>query len=269
MVKARLQRRLDIIEGLKNLVKSEIKENERLKRKKEMLEQSNCNSYTITGTIEEMEVELKRIKREKDEKKQKLQKIINQIVFGWRKFLNFKKSIRQLQQLTYMEEDIEFYYWYSKQSFIFPIKRKNASDTIIIEPILKSVKKLPDELINYIQEFLTFETKSNLLENKYDPIKLINKFKNRHIVEFINKIYDLSLFETLDEETQENINVKFNTFYDCTYPLEQRIMRKKRNITEERLFLKNIILALKPKHSNIMFKLFKVIIIAHKNLFPN
>ena len=270
MVKTRLQKRIEKMEELTNFQQGEIKENERLKRKKEMLEQTNCNIYTITGTIEEIEMELKRIKREKEEKKQKLKKIINQIVITWKKFLNFKKNIRQLQQLTYMEDDINFYYWYSKQMFIFPIKRKNASDSIIIEPILKSVKKLPDELINYIQEYLPYETKCSLLEHKYDPIRIINKFKPSHINEMIHKIfYNASLLSSLDYETKENINVKFNTFYDCRFPQEQRIMKAKRNITDQRLFLKNIILSLKPKFPNIMYDLFKIIIIVHKNLFTN
>ena len=79
MGKTRLQHRLDTIEVLSNYKIREKKENERLKRKKEMLEQTMLDQFTITGTIEEINMELKRIKKEKKENIKNLQKIIHQI----------------------------------------------------------------------------------------------------------------------------------------------------------------------------------------------
>lgn len=268
MAKTRLQQRNETIVQLTNYRNIEKKENERLKRKKEMLEQFLQNYHTITGTLEEIEIETKRIKKERNEKQVNINNLINQISKTVQRYFNFRNSIRRLQQLTYMEEDVQFYYWYSKQMNIFTTKKKSSLNNLVItDPLLLTIKNnIPDEIMNLIQEYIPYETKCNLLETKHDPIKLINKFKTRHITEILNKIYQSELLESLDTETNQHIVSKFTTFYDCYHTDETRF-RIKRNITDERVFLKNIILSFKPKHSKIMYNLYKLIIVAHKNIF--
>jgi hypothetical protein len=262
MVKTRLQQRKETIELMTNYRNREKKENERLKRKKEVLEQSLQNYYTITGSLEEIEMETKRIKKERNEKQVNINNLIIQISKTVQRYFNFRNSIRRLQQLTYMEEDIQFYYWYGRQTNIFSTKKK--TDLVITNPLLLTIKKdIPDVMMDLILEYIPYETKCDLLENKYDPIKLINKFRTRHIMEFLNKIYQSQLLESLDTETNQHIVSKFKTFYDCLHTDEIRF-RMKRNITDERVFLKNIILSFKPKHSKIMYDLFKLIIVVSK-----
>ena len=263
MTKTRLQQRNETIELLTDYKNRELKENERLKRKRELLEQTFPNYYTISGTMEEIESETKKIQKERKEKQFVLNNLIHLISKTIQRYFSFRNSIRRLQQMTYMEDDIQFYYWYSKQTNIFPAKKKSS----LTDPLLKKIKTdIPDEVMNIIQEYIPYETKSNLLENKYDPIKLINKFKTRHIMHFLNKIYHSELLQSLDNETNEQILTKFSTFYDCS-PRHETRSRIKRNITDERVFLKNIILSFKPKYSKIYYDLFKLIIVVHKNLF--
>jgi len=207
-------------------------------------------------------METKRMKKEINEKQANLNNVIHQISKSVQRYFNFRYSIRRLQQLTYMEEDIQFYYWYGNQMNIFPAKKK--SNVVVTDPLLLTIKNdIPDEMMNLIQEYIPYETKCDLLENKYDPIKLINKFKTRHIMEILNKIYQSQLLESLDTETNQQIITKFQTFYDCLHTDELRF-RIKRNITDERIFLKNIILSFKPKYPKIIYDLFKLIVVASK-----
>ena len=63
MTKTRLQQRNETIELLTDYKNRELKENERLKRKRELLEQTFPNYYTISGTMEEIESETKKIQK--------------------------------------------------------------------------------------------------------------------------------------------------------------------------------------------------------------
>jgi hypothetical protein len=266
MPKSRLQHRNEKIEELTNLKNSEWEDNKRLKRKKEHLEQSVCNHFIINGTIEEMEFELKHIKKEREDKQKKIEKLTRQISNNIRNILNYKCTICRLKQMIYMEDDIKFYYWYSKQYNIIYSKKTELSKIKIQDSLLLSVLGLPNEMMNIIFEYMTWETKCSILENKFDPIKLIGKFQPNHIKEILNNIYQNKLLISLDNEMNNHIVTKFAMFYDCSYTTELRL-RLKRNITDERIFLKNIILSFKPKNSEIMYSLFKLIIIVYKNLF--
>jgi hypothetical protein len=265
MPKTRIQHRNETIEELTNLKNSECEQNKRLRRKKEHLEQSICNHFIINGTIAEMEFELKHIKKENEDKQKKIQKLIHQISNNVRNILNYKYTICRLKQMIYMEDDIKFYYWYSKQYNIIT-KKTDFSKIKIKDSLLLSVLGLPDVMMDLIFEYMTFETKCTLLENKYDPIKLIGKFQTKHIKEILNNIYESELLNSLDTEMNDHIVTKFFMFYNCSYRTEQRL-RLKRNITDERIFLKNIILSFKPKNPEIMYSLFKLIIIVYKKLF--
>lgn len=267
MTKTRLQQRKETIEQLTDLKKREIEENKRLKRKKENLEQTITNHFVINGTIEEMEFELKNIKIETFNKQQKIKKLVNLIVNTVNNIFNYNKQISRLNQLIYMDDDIKFYYWYSKQMYVILPKKKKCNDEPIIDPFLKKIyNNLPNEIIDIIKEYIDFEIQGNLLENKYDPIKMINKFKPKQIKEFINKIYISKGIDSYSLETKDIIIHKFDTFYNCSYN-DDIVLRIKRNITDERLFLKNIILSFKPKDQEILFELYKFIIIIYKIRF--
>lgn len=264
MTKSRLNTRLENIARLTKLKNDEKKERIRLTRKIEMVENLlNDVNYTITGNLEEMQMEIRRIKKEKKEAEQKRIKIHNQILRVKDKYFQYKLAVQRLQQLTYMEEDIEFYYWYSNQNNLF--SKKVKKNVVITDPLLLKIKNdLPDEIINVVQEYFTYETRAVLLESKYDPIKLINKFNSYQISEIIKTIFSDLVMELLDEDTRENILFKFTTFYDCNPYLGEPIIR---NITDERVFLKNIVLSFKPYQHNILFGLYRFIILLNKIMF--
>ena len=66
--------------------------------------------------------------------------------------------------------------------------------------------------------------------------------------------------ERIDEDTKETILFKYTTFYDCR-PFEEPIIR---NITDERVFLKNIVLSFKPNHHTMLFGLYRFIILLNR-----
>lgn len=68
----RLNKRLTNINKLNELKHVEIKENERLKRIKIMLQESIIENYVISGSLNEIEEQLKVMKREKKINKGKL-----------------------------------------------------------------------------------------------------------------------------------------------------------------------------------------------------
>jgi hypothetical protein len=263
MTKTRLNTRLENIARLTKLKNEEKTESIRLMRKKEMVESLLYVNYTITGNLNEMQMEIMRLKKERKEAEQKMIKTCKQILRAKEKYFQYKLAIKRLQQLTYMEEDIEFYYWFSNQNNLF--SKKVNKNLVITDPLLLKIKNgLPDEIIKVVQEYLTYENKAILLESKYDPIKLINKFNSYQISEIIKTIFSDLVLESIDEDTRENIIFKFRTFYDCNPYLGEPIIR---NITDERVFLKNIVLSFKPNQHKILFGLYRFIIVLNKILF--
>lgn len=268
MGKTRQQRRVETIEVLNNLKEREIQENKRLKRKKEILEeQTKETTFTLIGTIEEIEVELTRIKREKKQNELKKEKLVNQIVITWKHYLNYNKTIQRLQQMTYMEEDIDFYYWYLHQTnvLIQPSKKKFTipSSSDLKDPLLLDILELPIEIMNHIQSYLSYENLYSLLENRYNPLKMINKFQSKALKLLIHHLFQPIFLDILEEETKEMMIAKFKTFYNGSND-EERI---KRNVYDERVFLKNIILTLKPKDPMIFYKMYQFIVILYKIMF--
>lgn len=263
MTNFRLNTRLENIEKLTNLKNDEKKERVRLTRKMEMIESLLHVNYTITGNLEEMQMEIGRIKKERKEAEQKRIKIHNQILRVKDKYFQYKLAVKRLQQLIYMEEDIEFYYWYSNQNNLF--SKKVKKNLVITDPLLLKIKNdLPDEIINVVQEYFTFETKALLLESKYDPLKMINKFNSYQISEILKTIFSDFVMERIDENTKEAILFKYSTFYDCLPYLGEPIIR---NITDERVFLKNIVLSFKPNHHTMLFGLYRFIILLNRIIF--
>jgi len=262
MTRTRLNTRFQNIEKLTNLKNGEKRERVRLSRKMDLLEQPLINvNYTIRGTVEEIEMEVKRIKKERKESAQKMQKVWNQLNRVKERIYNYKTAIQRLQQLSYMEADIEFYYWYGKQTNLF--STKNNKNIMITDPLLLKINNLPYDMMNLVQEYFTFETRAVLLESKYDPLKMLNKFNSRQIGEIINTIFNINVLDLLDNDTKENVLFKFTTFY-AWGPLEDPRLRLKRTVTDERVFLKNIVLSFKPNHHMMLFGMYRFIILLHR-----
>ena len=99
MTRTRLNTRFENIEKLTNLKNGEKRERVRLSRKMDLLEQPLINvNYTIRGSIEEIEMEVKRIKKERKESAQKMQKVWNQLNRVKQRIYNYKTAIQRLQQ---------------------------------------------------------------------------------------------------------------------------------------------------------------------------
>ena len=176
MTKTRLQQRNETIELLTDYKNRELKENERLKRKRELLEQTFPNYYTISGTMEEIESETKKIQKERKEKQFVLNNLIHLISKTIQRYFSFRNSIRRLQQMTYMEDDSQFYYWYSKQTNIFPAKKKSS----LTDPLLKKIKTdIPDE----VYEKILVELKKERITN----MSLLTRDKLREILKKIDE----------------------------------------------------------------------------------
>jgi hypothetical protein len=221
-------------------------------------------NYTITGNLDEMQMEIRRIRKERKEAEKKMFETCKQIVKIKDKCYQYNLAIKRLQQLTYLEEDIEFYYWYSNQNNLFT--KKENKPIVITDPLLLKIKNdLPDAIINVVKEYLTYETKAILLESKFDPIKLINKFNSYQISGIIITIYSNFVMKLLDEDTKDNILFKYRTFYDCNPNSGEETLI--RNITDERVFLKNIVLSFKPYQHKILYGLYRLIILLNKITF--
>jgi len=231
------------------------------KRQQRILEESLNKNYVLTGNIKDIEIQLKSIKKEKREKERKIDKLETKIIKTYNNYKYYRDSINRLKQINYMQEDIDFYKNYKLNQKIFnKINDKNNNN------ILKIISySIPDDIINYIKEFLCFETRCNLLEQKYNPLKIINtlpKFKIQQYIKIL--IQNINSFNLIiNTETLNIISYIHNTFYNCDLTKHNQ-PKIKRNITDERLFLKNIILSFRPSCIDILFKIYKEIIIYKK-----
>jgi hypothetical protein len=203
-----------------------------------------------------MEYQLKQLKKETKERENKMKEIRKTIIKNKIIYIKNKKTIARLYQLTEMEEDI-------KQDF----KNTNINTNTNTNLDLKKMKKnLPDELLRYIQEYFTYETKYLLLESKYKPFQVINKF-NTYITRQIIKIMfnkDINKYLFLNNEIEDIIIQKYTLFYDCLLPDENNILKIKRNIKDEKIFLKHIIHSFRETCPDILYGLYKFIILLNK-----
>jgi hypothetical protein len=260
---SRLDKRLEKINRLNDLKYKENREMERLKRKKSMIQDSISENYILKGNQEELELQLKKIKKEKKDKQQNIKNIIKILLETSKKYYIFKSNIRRLEQLTYMEQDIQFYKTFILKKKIHAKISKWNNDSLLIN--IKNI--IPTDIINYICEFFLYETKCNLLESKYNPLKIINKLSIININKIISIIFCqdiLNCSDILDNETKEIIILKYETFYNCK--VDENINKRiKRNYYDTRIFFKNIILSFRPNCFQILYGLYKLIVLLYKS----
>jgi hypothetical protein len=215
-------------------------------------------NHILSGNTEEIEIELKRIKKEKKNAKKKKKLLLNKINKSIDKKLEYRFEISQIQQLNSIDKDIQEYKKYSKEDITNSIN-------------LKKMKKiLPDEIIAYIKEFFTLNTKCLLLESKYKPFKMMNDFHRLQINNVFNSIFKpemLNKIHTFPEEI-EKLKLNYRTFYkyyESEFNTEYNNNNKKKiSIKDEKKFLKYIVIAHYSLNSlYTRYELFKFIIILH------
>lgn len=159
-----------------------------------------------------------------------------------------------------MEKDILFY-----KNYIFKKnnpKHNHYDDDYLLQNINL---KLPEDIILYIQQYFTFETKCALLESKYNPLKIMNYLSIFNVHKIINIIFNTDILECnemMDEETRKIIIFRYEIFYNCKVN-ENINIRIKRSKYDERIFLKNIVLSFRPTCLNFLYGLYKFIILLY------
>ena len=231
-------------------------DNERLYRKKKSLDLLlRKNMVTITGTILQIEKELKIIKNEKNNLIKQRNNLIKEIFLNEENERLSSKIINRINQLIEMEDDVKYY------NDIINIKPliKNNKKININDPLLQAVNKLPNELINYIQEYFTDETKCDLLESKYQPYKIVNKlsaFKLRNII----KIVFSNIFKVNEDvDWKKQMIHSYKIFYDTK--IMNNIYKIKRNLPDEKIFLIYTLITFRYTCPEMLYNLFKLIII--------
>jgi hypothetical protein len=242
------------------LLKENIKNKEIHKENIELDNIINAN-HTLSGNIEEIEIELKRLKKEKKNAKKKKKLIINKINKCIDKKFEYRFEISKIHQLNSIDYDIQNYKKYSKEN-----KKNNIN--------LKKMKKiLPDVIIEYIKEFFTLHTKCQLLQAKYKPLKIINDFTSLQINNIFNSIFKPEILNKIHTYPEEIERLKLNyrafyKYYDSEFNTEYNNNNKKNiSIKDEKKFLKYIIIAhYSINKTYIRYELFKFIIILNKIL---
>jgi hypothetical protein len=242
-------------------------ENKRLQTKKDNLDVFLEKKYTICGNIQDIQNELKRLKKERKESENKKKEITKTITKNKKIYIKNKKAIARLYQLTEMEQDLD------KDKDKVKDKStkmtKNQSNPIKDEDLKKMSIILPDEVLRHIQEYFTYDTRYSLLENKYKPFKLINKFNpylTREIIRIIfNKEIKKYLF--LNSGIEDNMIQQYSIFYDCLLSDDNNNnnrLKLKRSIKHEKIFLKYIINSFCHTYPHIVYGLYKFIILLNK-----
>lgn len=241
-------------------LKENIKNSEIHKENSELDNIINAN-YTLSGNIEEIEIELKRIKKAKNNAKKKKKLLINKINKCIDKKFKYRFEISKIHQLNSIDYDIQDYKKYLKEEKINNIN-------------LKRMKKLlPDEIIEYIKEFFTLNIKCQLLESKYKPLKMINDFTSLQINNIFNSIFQPKMLNKIHIFPEEINRLKLNyrafyKYYESDFNTEYNNNNKKKiSIKDEKKFLKYIVISrYYIDKIYTRYELFKFIIILHKIL---
>lgn len=226
-------------------------ENKRLQTKKDNLDVFLEKKYTICGNIQDIQNELKQLKKEIKERESKKKEIIKTITKNKKIYVKNKKAIARLYQLIKMEQDLSLYKDTEKE------KDTNLKKISII---------LPEEVLRHIQEYFTYETKYLLLESKYKPFQLINKFNPYLTREVIKTIFnkEIKKYLFLNSGIEDNMIQQYSIFYDCLLPDDVNILKIKRSIKDEKIFLKHIINSFRYLYPHIVYGLYKFIILLNK-----
>jgi hypothetical protein len=239
-------------------------DNERLYRKKKTLDLllRKYNQVTITGTILEIEKEFKNIKKDKLNLIKQRNNLIKDIFVNEQNERASLNVINRLNQLTEMEDDVKYYH---NVINIKPLIEKNEKNNKnkknnINDPLLKAIYKLPNELIKYIQEFFTYETKCELLESKYQPYKIINKFPGLKIRNIIKLVFEKQIMKiNNDVDWKKQMIHSYKIFYDTK--IINNVYKIKRNLPDEKTFLIYTLITFRYTCPEILYELFKIIII--------
>jgi hypothetical protein len=229
-------------------------ENKRLNTKKKNLDVFLDKKYTICGNIKDIEYELNQIKKETKEKDSKKKEIIKTIIKNKKIYIKNKQTIARLYQLTEMEHNIKN---------IKYITNTNTNTNTTNFDLKQMSIILPVEVLRHIQEYFTFETRYLLLESKYKPFQLINKF-NSYLTREIIKTITVKKYLYLNSGIEDNMIQQYNIFYDCLLSDENNIFKIKRNIKDEKIFLKYIINSFREKYPHVIYDLYKLIILLNK-----
>jgi len=137
----------------------------------------------------------------------------------------------------------------SNQDFAFIAKenKKRASKTILSE-----ISKLPEVIVDHIQEFIPFEIRNDMIEYIYHPIRnLIPKLDTIALSALIKKIYlEPKFFTSLNTK-----RVQQNTHGDPSYKPEWRPDTKSNAMVR----LMNVIVEMKYHHPDLLYKLLTTI----------
>ena len=91
--------------------------------------------------------------------------------------------------------------------------------------LLKGVAKLPDDVLHIIQSYFTYETKTDLLVQKYEPLKLFHSLNAYLLNKYIYIIYK----KYYHSMTHQNLKIKLSSIWKALYK-DKFILEEKRSI---------------------------------------
>jgi len=253
-------KRADLKESCRNIKICCRVENERLKRKLKCLQIQMHEIKTITGSIDEIEKDLKYFKKERREILIKINKIKKEINVNFHSSIKAFKTVDRIEQMEEMEEDMKFYkqFSYSKSNTKLNNKIK------IMDPFLQQINlKLPDVILDYIQEYFHYDTRCALLEQKYNPLRIINNFKSYNLKEIINYIYSVDVIKHYNLELNKYFIDNIYVFYNFMTEENENI-KIKRSINDEKIFLSHTLVTYRFLSPQILYNLYKFIVFYDK-----
>ena len=258
-------KRADLKERCRNIKMCCRVENERLKRKLKCMQIQMHEIKTVTGSIYEIEKDLKYFKKERREILIKINKIKKEININFHSSVAAFKLVDRIEQMEEMEEDLKFY-----KQFAYSNTKVKANNKIkITDPFLQQIhSKLPDVILDYIQEYFHYDTKCALLEQKYNPLRIINNFKSNNLKEIINYIYRVDVIKHYNLEVNKYFIDNIYVFYNYMTEENENI-KMKRSINDEKTFLSHTLVSYRDLSPHILYNLYKFIVFYDKDKNSN
>jgi hypothetical protein len=217
------------------------------------------NTFTLTGTLQEIEADIKVLKKEKKEF-YKINHAINvKREKTYKKYCEIKKKIIRIKQMKHMDLEVTVYKLHGN----YVTESEKINDKQL--NLKKQLPKLPHVIIKIIISYFTNNTRCAIWESMYKPFPIISKLNQNQINLIINSIYNDVNYPELFKNDNLNKNLfyhAYNKFYDSL--LFNGPLKIKRSLADEKIFLKYTIYALRSYHANILNNLYKFIIPAFK-----
>jgi hypothetical protein len=227
--------------------------------------------YECEGNIQQIQDTLISLKKYKKEKQQQQNMWKRKMYMYLSQYNSYIKQINHSNRMINMMNNVTVFENANKDEMkiryeIYELEKKEKKKK---SKNKKNLKKefidLPDDILRHIQSYITYENQYELLEDKYNPLRMLKNIPSRRIPLLLEKIYTSKDYyhilteDEYEEQYREYTNEKVYNPYIYTAL----------NFSEKKWYIRDALRMFKLRNPKLAYKLIKWIIILFQKYCKN